>query len=534
MWRTASRAGRVRDRERIGGTRPARRVHRTTIRGVDELVELLGRHRPERAARVGRLLAGPEPDAVLVVGPDEASVARLTLALAARLPAARLLCAPAHAAVRASWVRDTRAVVWLGDPSAPPGALLAELAGQVDAVHLVAAPAPPGGGGTEAPPGGSARDGAGMQAPSGDRGGGDGGGTGPAPAVPRLAGQPWHALPDPSRPPDSLLGALTATAGSPARRAALRMLRDDLGELLAAREGRRERAELHRLATERALRGRREQLTARRLDATAHWSRRLRTDLAAARLDASAELADGLSRLRAQSAEHLPGAGRLDRARFPDRLAGAGDRLAAQLCARFDQRVAALEELVRADLGAAPVRATPASPAPRCTPPPSRDRRPGRVLAVVLVSALYGMARLAGGGTSGSAPVLLAGAAVAGVGWLEWSRRGGADRDALATWTAELLAELRGRADAALADRALAAERRLAALVDTAAAARVAVLDDQLRDQDGLARACAARLAEHRELDRTAVAELRHGCARLDALLDPPQVTDRTGARGVA
>jgi hypothetical protein len=485
---------------------------------VEKLVELLHRHLPERAAEVRRRLAGPEPDAVLVLGPDDASVGRLAMALAARLPD-RLTCAPVDAPPRERWVDRTRAVVWVFHASAPATerhwALLRELAGAVDEVHLALA-------GAEVHRGWPAI----LDA---DR-------ARLATAVPRLADRPIFPLAD---GPEELVVALgrsrsvvgTEDSHPTTWRNAMRLLHTALTDLLSGRETRREHADLHRLATERSLRRHREEVTARRLDVVAEWSKRIRVDLAQVRLAVSGEAADGLRRLREQVRNQLEHADSGGRARFPGHLAAAVTRLTDQVAARLDDALDEVEHAVRRETGdwsptCAPMRG--AAPAPLATVP-ARRRWEDRLVLVVGVSGGFGLCRFAltGGGAFpalfGAATLPLSvGLGVAAACWLARARRALADRAALARWGAEVLADLRAGLDSMVSERVLNAERRLGALVDRAVAVRAAELDSELREQELLARGLVANLAEYRELDATALAELHGGCAELDRLLGAP------------
>jgi hypothetical protein len=485
---------------------------------VEKLVELLHRHLPERAAEVRRRLAGPEPDGVLVLGPDDASVGRLAMALAARLPD-RLTCAPVDAVPRERWVDRTRAVVWVFHASAPATerhwALLRDLAGAVDEVHLALA-------GAEVHRGWQAI----LDA---DR-------ARLATAVPRLADRPVLPLAD---GPEELVVALrrsrsvagTEDAHPTALRNAMRLLRTALADLLSGRETRGQHADLYRLSTERSLRRHREQVTARRSDAAAEWPKRIRVDLAQVRLAVSGEAADGLRRLREQVSDQLEHADAGARARFPEHLAAAAAALTDQVAARLDDALEQVEHALRRETGERSPACAPAwgaAPAPLAAVP-ARRRWEDRLVLVVGVSGGFGLCRFAltGGGAFpalfGAATLPLSvGLGVASAWWLARARRAMADRAVLARWGAEVLTDLRAGLDSMVSERVLAAQRRLVALVDRAAAVRAAELDSELREQELLARGLVASLVEYRELDAAALAELRGGCTELDRLLGAP------------
>jgi hypothetical protein len=486
---------------------------------MDTFVELLGSHRPDRAAEVRARLSGPAPDGVLVVGPDDASVGRLAMALAARLPD-RLSAAPADAALRPGWVDRTRAVIWVCHAGTPGTdrhwELLRGLAGAVDEVHLVLA-------GTE-----EHRGWAGVLANDHAR---------LAAVVPRLACHPVLPLAD---GPEQLVKALRRSGAEDPRRAvernAMRLLRTALDELLTVRESRRHRAELHSLATERALRRHREQLTAHRLDTASEWPKRVRADLTEVRLVLSGEVSAGLRRLREEIRDQLEHADRDGRARFPDRLAAAVARFIEQVAERADELLAEVTNAVRVQAGdRSPVPGRPpGSGVPPLVTGPARRRWEDRAMVAVGVIGSVGLARFAvtGGGAFpapfGAATLpLIVGVGVGTAYWLARARRSAADRAALARWAADVLGDLRGSVETLLSERVLDAERRLSTLVDRVVARRAAELDSRLREQELLARALVAGLAAHREVDTTALSRLRACCAELDLRLDGPGVASR-------
>ena len=483
---------------------------------VQTLVELLGSYRPDRAAQLTARLAGPAPDGLLVIGPDDASVGRLATALAAALPD-RCSCAPADAAPCRDWLDRTRAVVWVCHAGAPTSdrhwATLGRLAGEIDEVHLVFA-------GIE-----SHRDWAGVL--EADQ-------AGLALAVPRLAGQPIYRIAD---GPQQLVSQLhrdpVEDPGRAARRNAMRYLRSALGQLLTERESRCRNAELHGQLGEQSMRRHREQLTADRLALASEWPKRVRADLAEVALALSGEAAAALRRLRQDAVDQIEQADRAARTGFPARLAAASVSFTAQLVELADRSYADLEREVRNEAGDRTPSASDPSQA-RCIvgPPPTppiRSQVEDRLVVAVGVAGSVGLIRfvLTGahvlGSPFGAATLPLAIGFGVGAGyWLVRVRRAAHDRAVLTRWAGEVLAELRRSMEELLSQRLLATERGLHALVDRAVARRAAELDSLLREHELLTRARVGELARDREQDQTELTRLREGCARLDRLLERP------------
>jgi hypothetical protein len=496
------------------------------------LVELLARHDPERAARVRRLSEGPAPGTVLVLGPAEDAVGRLAAALAARLPTL-VRCAPATRPVGAGPLADTRAVVWVFDgdaPMSPPlWARLVELAGQVDEVHLAQA---------------GPRGASGVRRALADR---------LADALPRLAGAPVHPA---AGCPVALLAALDRPSGHAGYRNALRVLDTGLLEARARLQTRLRRAERRAALTDRELRRHRDEL-AIRVSQTREWPRRLRVDLGQVKLTATNELSSAVRQLRDEVRQHLAGAGREDRARFPHRFRAAAERLSDRVGRRFDELFEAVSMLVPPSvLSAAPGSAAAVTPtgSPPSRPlgvpslmavpePPDHRRLEDRLMPLLGASGGLGVGRLAltaasPGPTASStwshAALPVAVGLGVGVGWwLARARRAAGERARLGRWAGEMLGELRLGWEAVLAERLLDAERRLTPPLDREVADRASQLADELREHDLLTRRVSARRSGHADADGAAVAELAAAHDKLVELLASGAPTQRS-AQGPA
>jgi hypothetical protein len=238
-------------------------------------------------------------------------------------------------------------------------------------------------------------------------------------------------------------------------------------------------ARRHRLAVERAMRRRRDELAARR-DALRAEPSRVRADLLRLRLTASNEVADALRRLRDDAWAYLDTADRAARRAFPELFAAAGIELTVRVSARLKGL-----GLVGAD------RARPARLARAWV---GRRRRrvsvEDRVTVLVGASGGIGLGRLSlmlvpADGAAGVAAVSLAAGLGVGVAcWLAGIRRAGAERARLRRWVSQALDDLRAGLDASLSERLLDAERRLYAGI----AGRVAELDAELREHELVAR----------------------------------------------
>jgi hypothetical protein len=315
----------------------------------------------------------------------------------------------------------------------------------------------------------------------------------------------------------------------------LRALRTALGELLDRRQSRCRHAEQRRAATERALRQRRAELTAHRLDLVADWPRRVRADLARARLNLAGQAAEALRGLRDEARARLERADRAGRQEFPARLASATARLTAELTARLD---AAFDEIER-DVEQTWPPQPPQPPQPsrpearevQPRPPALALRKPpalpggwvegwfgllvgasgGLALGRLALTWLDGVSGALGAGTVPAAVGIGVGAAFC----LVVGRRAAVDRMRLTRWASESLADLRVRLESMLAERVLVAERRLAGRIDRVVAARVTDLDTALREHELLTRRLeldAAPLGA----EPSVLAELRAACAELD------------------
>ncbi|WP_028934294.1 hypothetical protein [Pseudonocardia spinosispora] len=461
---------------------------------MDELVELLHRHDPERAERVRARLSGSAPDGVLILGPDVPSVGRLAMVVAARVPG-RAVCAPVEAPPAEELLRHTRAVVWVFHTdvpmAAPHWARFRELAGEVDEVHLALA---------------------GVARYTGWRDG-----ERLAHEVPRLAGHPVHVL---AGSQHDLVDALSASATSDAGRNALRVLRTGVDEQLHRGEARREHAVQRELAVDRALRRHRQDLGAARRETAGTLPKRVRGELAAARAVASTTAAEALRRLRDDAGAQLyqlDGAGRLA---FPDRFGAAGIRLTEELVAGFDRALDGIEG--RLGVAASAHRGTPAPPRPR-TPLLRTGVVEARLMLVLGASAGLGLGRAAMASEHalpvalGPLTVPLAVGIGAGLAWLVVAgRRAMSDRARLRCWVAEVVGDLRIGVEATLTERVRLTEQRLTPLVERYVGERSVALDIEQRRHEVVA---------HRVLQRSRVdhseplTELRRAGAELDRLL---------------
>ena len=470
------------------------------------LSAVLERHDPARAEQVSRLLAGPVPDTVLVLGAAELAVARLSATLAAAVPDL-VRCAPAgEAALRPARVAETRAVVWVFDPAAPTPTehwtVLARLAEQVDEVHLVLAP----GAGDPTARARAVR-------------------TRLAREVPRLADTALHLLTDPS----PLITALIAPPAHPAghaghagHRNALRVLVTGLAEAAERRVDRRRHAGHRGKATEAVLGRRADELAGRRRELTGESSRESRAELTALRMATTQRLDDARRALRDQARDHLDQADRTGRARFPELFAGAATQLGEAALAEFDTNLTERFD-GRADPPEDAARPDPPAPAIVLPGRSGRSALEERVIPVLGASGGLGLGRYlmppvleAFPAAQGVVLPLAVGAGVAAACWLARARHASADRSRLVQWVAEVLGDVRAATDAALTERALAADRRLVALGERAADEVL----DELRAHDRLTRRVAVRRAELATTDRTAQAELAAALDRADRLLE--------------
>jgi len=466
----------------------------------EPLVELLARHDPVRAAQVRRRGDGPAPDTVLVLGPAEEAVGRLAAALAGRVPAL-VRCAPVgEVSVREARIAETRAVVWVFDAHSPvPGthwARLAELAGQVDEVHLALAGTEPG------------RDAGRRLGALRER---------LAEVLPRLADAPVHLLADGH---GELVAALARPAEQPGYRNALRVLATGLAEALERRVERLRRARRRASAVDQAMLGQRDEVARGYRDVATEWPRLLRADVAQLRLATAAELSSALRRLRGDARGYLAKADREARARFPELFLAAAGTLRAGVHDRFDGLFGALiEPELEPGSRSWTGRSTPALP-----PPDAPGRPPLEDRLVLLVGASGGLGGLGLGRlalSSASAPSVpgsvwsaatlpaAVGLGVAGAWWLAKARRTMVDRARLGRWVVEVLEDLRIGLEAMLAERLLDAEHRLGLAVDRDVTERAADMSGELREHDRLARRLAAQRAQQTGLDSAAVAELK-------------------------
>ncbi len=225
------------------------------------------------------------------------------------------------------------------------------------------------------------------------------------------------------------------------------------------------------------LRRRAEELAARRR-ALAARSGVLRTDLARTRLLAAAELADGLRRLRDDGRGYLDRADAAARRDYPDLLAAG----VAELGRRHRLRTRALlaGPASRALVGLDPVDpidpVQPFEARPPAGPgrPPPGPRWPAeeRLVLFAGASAGVGLVRLAwvaGPLPPGPAVGISVAVSLGVLCWLVGARRAASERARLAHWTHEVLGDTRAGLDAAFAEQALTAERRIRAALEQAA-----------------------------------------------------------------
>ncbi len=187
-----------------------------------------------------------------------------------------------------------------------------------------------------------------------------------------------------------------------------------------------------------ALRDRADELAGHRRE-LAERARGIAGGLSRVRILAGAELADGLRRLREDSADRLADPD------HPRHLAAA----VAELGRRYLHRVAELHTALAArtlaglDTGAPRFTADPWTPPPAA--PPRRTRQREGLLLLGAVPVGCGLLRLvwADGPTSPLVAGLAVSVVLAAVCWIVGARRSGARRDRLERWSASVLAEAR-------------------------------------------------------------------------------------------
>lgn len=315
--------------------------------------------------------------------------------------------------------------------------------------------------------------------------------------------------------------ALVSRPGTDRDRDATRALRTGLGELLAGREHRARAAAERAEATREAIRLRQIELTARG-PALAQWPKRLHEVLIEVRLAVTADAAEAVRRLHDEARHEVENGDGDVRDGFPERLALAVGRLSHGVLARLDELLTELALTVGTVAVDVPVRTREALPSTRLPrPPPTAGTGGDRRLAGVLsLFGGLGVARLVWGyrevlpavlGTL--VPAIAVGLGVTACGLVARGRRASTRRALLTRWTAESLADLRGRLESEVARRVLAAERELGGCLERAVAIRRAELDAATRAPASPAE----RAGENGDLER-----LRAACAELDRLLGDP------------
>jgi hypothetical protein len=315
--------------------------------------------------------------------------------------------------------------------------------------------------------------------------------------------------------PDAAEAVRRERRAGPSDEAELRLLHTALGELLAGREQRAVAAVERAEATEAAIRQRRTELAERGPVLAGQWPKRLHEALVEVRLAVTSAAAEAVRRLHDEARYEVEHGDREVRDGLPPRLALAVGRLTDGVLTRLDELLTELAVAVAAVAAQVPARIDrPVPPALLPTVPSvvgsSWERRAAGLLGLF---GGCGLARLVWGYRGALPPTLavLVPAIAVGVGvtlcgMVHRGRRASAQRALLLRWTAESLADLRGRLESEVARRVLVAERELGADLERAVAV-------QLGEADGLGVA-AVDCIEGAELERlrTAYAELDRLC----------------------
>jgi hypothetical protein len=310
---------------------------------------------------------------------------------------------------------------------------------------------------------------------------------------------------------------LGADDGSVGRLADARLLRIRLGELLAGREQRAIAASVRAEATREAIRLRGAELARREPVLARQWLKRLHEALTEVRLTVTSAEAEAVRRLHDESRHEVQNGSWESCDGFPQRLAVAVGRLSDGVLTRLDELLTELAVAVGAVAGDVPALPRRASALPLCAPPPAGSSWERRLAGVLGLFGGFGLARLVWGYRDALpavfgvlAPAIAVGLGVTVCGLVHRGRRLSTQRAVLTRWTAESLADLRGRLDSEVARAVLTAERELGACLERAVAARI-------DDADAAPRASVEPVdlsRDHDDLER-----LRSACAELDHLL---------------
>ncbi|MCP2333053.1 MULTISPECIES: dynamin family protein [Actinoalloteichus] len=288
----------------------------------------------------------------------------------------------------------------------------------------------------------------------------------------------------------------------------------------------------------RALRRRRDELSAERRSASRGWQLRLRGELNRARVECGHEVARQVRDVQYWFRRQIDGADRAGLERLPRHVDAALRLLSARTSAMLEQRLARVTELTLAELFSPAELAMIRDQVARSTQPfvvmRPADRRQQTAEDRLLVfmggsmgiSAGLGASKLAMlpfGAAAGLAALPLVVPVVAlGLGagwWIGRVRRHGADKQHLRQWLSDALADARSTLDQVVSEQLIEAEIQLSTALDEVLGRRVNGIEEELREVDRALRMGSADRARETQRVRRTLAEVRAGAEQVDQLL---------------
>lgn len=289
-------------------------------------------------------------------------------------------------------------------------------------------------------------------------------------------------------------------------------------------------------AQARALRARRDELSAARHSCARSWQLRLRAEIQRARVAATHEVAGQVRAAQARLRGTIDTADRATLAQLPHQVDAALQVMATRVSAGMAVRLGQVADAVLAELftpdelaavRAALVRQDQPAPDNAALQPAARPATAeDKLLVAVGFSGGVGLGRLAVlplaglGATAGL--LVLPVSIVLGLGagwWMARTRRHTADRAHLKQWLSDVLAQARSTLDRTVAEHLIDAEQQLALALEEALNRRVSAIEEELRAVDRALLMDAAERSRAMAAGQTRLATATAGQAQLAALL---------------
>ncbi|CAM3922947.1 dynamin family protein [Kibdelosporangium persicum] len=288
----------------------------------------------------------------------------------------------------------------------------------------------------------------------------------------------------------------------------------------------------------KALRARKEELTAQRKSAARGWQVKLRGEIQRTRVENTHEVSREMRDMQTWFRQAIDVADRETLAALPGQVDAALQLVSRRISTSVGARLNKIGETVLVGLFSPDELVMLQAQYARAGQPPvvlrSPEKRPGtsedKLMVMMGISGGVGLGKLAtlplglfGAAAAGTLGVIVAPVTIVlGLGagwWISRTRRHSQDKQHMKTWLTDAIADARSTLDQMVADQLIQAEQELSLALDDALGRRIAAIEEELREVDKAMRLDATERSKRLQAVNKHLAQVESGSETAKALL---------------